>query len=480
MTTLTRTFCTFLIMAFITTPFLYAQDNMGVGTQNPNPNAILELSAQDKGFLAPRMDTTQRNNIPTGNTENGLLIYANNVDKFFYWNATQAEWVPIPSSSSDNQNMQGSGFASSTNDLTIDIQNGSSETVDLSALDQPNTDNQDLLSSSGFSSSTNQLNIDIQNGQNQTVDLSSLDNAGGFWNRDAGNGYLYPSNLNDNVGIGTSSPNNAILQVDGVTSERMAAIKGDFNNESGIVRTMIVKNNGHTSGLAKYRGLQLSSQGDSYSDGRTQALLAKAEGRDLNAAVYGQLDNDVNDPTTSSGNTTGTAILGEDKNKMDPTYEGLTSNRYAGFFTGDLKVIDGRAIKTGNTSWTSASDKRLKKNVHPYEQGLDKIMKIEPVNFQYNEKSGHNTENEYVGVIAQGLLDIAPYMVSTYQKGDKEYYNVNNSAMTYMLINAVQQQHKTNKTLKEKLQSQQKQINQLREAVHALQDEEKSHIQSKR
>ena len=51
-----------------------------------------------------------------------------------------------------------------------------------------------------------------------------------------------------------------------------------------------------------------------------------------------------------------------------------------------------------------------------------------------------------VGVIAQDLQKIAPYMVSTwsYKKDEKdetgkEYLGVDNGAMTYMLINAIKE-----------------------------------------
>jgi uncharacterized protein (TIGR02145 family) len=47
--------------------------NIGIGTTVPNTSAILELSATNKGFLAPRMTTTQRNAI--SNPVDGLIIF---------------------------------------------------------------------------------------------------------------------------------------------------------------------------------------------------------------------------------------------------------------------------------------------------------------------------------------------------------------------------------------------------------------------
>jgi hypothetical protein len=46
---------------------------VGIGTNTPDPSSQLDVSSSEKGFLVPRMTTTQRNNI--SNPANGLLIY---------------------------------------------------------------------------------------------------------------------------------------------------------------------------------------------------------------------------------------------------------------------------------------------------------------------------------------------------------------------------------------------------------------------
>jgi hypothetical protein len=104
-----------------------------------------------------------------------------------------------------------------------------------------------------------------------------------------------------------------------------------------------------------------------------------------------------------------------------------------------LEVI-GLAAKPGGGMWLVSSDKRLKQNVLPYTDGLDKLLSIEPVTFNYNALSGYDTSKQYVGVIAQALNEVAPYMVSTFDRQGTEYLSVDNSAMIYMLINAVKEQ----------------------------------------
>jgi len=115
-----------------------------------------------------------------------------------------------------------------------------------------------------------------------------------------------------------------------------------------------------------------------------------------------------------------------------------------------LLEVNGTAAKPGGGSWSNSSDKRLKKNISDFEEGLEKVLAIRPVNFQYNKLSGYDTKKKHVGVIAQELQEIADHMVSSYEKNGEEYLQVDNSAMTYMLINAVKELHEENKQLKSK------------------------------
>jgi Chaperone of endosialidase/Head domain of trimeric autotransporter adhesin len=117
-----------------------------------------------------------------------------------------------------------------------------------------------------------------------------------------------------------------------------------------------------------------------------------------------------------------------------------------------LELSTNSAGKPGSSSWSIASDSRLKQNINPYTQGLQQLLQINPVTYHYNEKSGFDTKPEYVGIIAQDLQKIAPYMVSTVKRKDAEYLSVDNSAMTYMLINAVKEQQQQIEVLKAEIE----------------------------
>jgi len=65
--------------------------NVGIGTTTPASRAVLELSSTDKGFLPPRLTTTQRDAIPAASRPAGLMIYNTNTNCMDFWNSSA--WV---------------------------------------------------------------------------------------------------------------------------------------------------------------------------------------------------------------------------------------------------------------------------------------------------------------------------------------------------------------------------------------------------
>jgi hypothetical protein len=124
--------------------------------------------------------------------------------------------------------------------------------------------------------------------------------------------------------------------------------------------------------------------------------------------------------------------------------------------------VNGDAAKPGGGVWSTASDRRLKKDVKPFSDGLDKILAINPVTFKYNGEGGIKADGkDYVGVIAQEIQQVAPYTVSTFTHkklkfeskegsflpmetvvGEESFLSYDGTALTYMLINAIKEQQK--------------------------------------
>ena len=72
------------ILAVVVLITCSVQSQVGMGTPNPDPSAVLELSSTQKGFLPPRLTTLQRNAIVQ--PAEGLTIYNTNKDCLEWYN----------------------------------------------------------------------------------------------------------------------------------------------------------------------------------------------------------------------------------------------------------------------------------------------------------------------------------------------------------------------------------------------------------
>ena len=104
----------------------------------------------------------------------------------------------------------------------------------------------------------------------------------------------------------------------------------------------------------------------------------------------------------------------------------------------------------------------------PYNDGLTTLLKINPIKYHYNEILECDTSIEYVGVIAQDIKEIAPYMTHTAFIKGTDYLEVDNSAMTYMIINAIKEINSKYETLNTKYEEQKKQNEYLQKQIQEL------------
>ena len=132
--------------------------------------------------------------------------------------------------------------------------------------------------------------------------------------------------------------------------------------------------------------------------------------------------------------------------------------RYNSFGTmwhkGDIRLLDGASGRTGSLvadgdvtarAVTQTSDERLKKNIAPIQNGLDKVLKLQGVEFQYTADKDNRRE---VGLIAQQVEEVVPEVV---KEGDDGMKTVNYGALVGVLIEAVKELTQEVETLKAKL-----------------------------
>jgi hypothetical protein len=123
-----------------------------------------------------------------------------------------------------------------------------------------------------------------------------------------------------------------------------------------------------------------------------------------------------------------------------------------------LLSVNGNASKAGGGSWATFSDKRVKYDINPFDDGLDVLMRLNPVTFKYNDKSGYTDVNKtFVGFIAQDVETVAPYMVNLYDdsngpSGLSDKRQFDESALNKILVNAVQEQQVQIEQLKKELE----------------------------
>jgi hypothetical protein len=151
---------------------------------------------------------------------------------------------------------------------------------------------------------------------------------------------------------------------------------------------------------------------------------------------------------TSSG---GNGVWGNTSSTTNAAVVGIApSGGYAFYGTGNLYITGSTAWKAGGGSWAPTSDRRVKKDVKDFNQGLVELLKVQPVRFHYNGLGGTPDDGkEFVGVIAQDLEKILPSMVASRMgklhptdTEDTAIKHVDPSEFTYLLINAVKEQQK--------------------------------------
>jgi len=109
--------------------------------------------------------------------------------------------------------------------------------------------------------------------------------------------------------------------------------------------------------------------------------------------------------------------------------------------------VGGNILATGTVT---PSAKRLKNNINSFELGLDQVLQIRPMTYNYNGKAGISSDRLHVGVIAEEFQKIVPNAVMPYtyieenDNGDilsqEDFLSVDEKSITYMLVNAVKQQ----------------------------------------
>ncbi|WP_417799516.1 hypothetical protein [Tenacibaculum sp.] len=119
---------------------------VGIGTLTPNVSAQLDIKSNTKGLLIPRLNIDNLKTaspVSSSTINESLLVYNTNKTSgkgFYYWNGSLWEKLTdittvsnLVASQADDQQIK-KFYLSSSNILTLELENASSKSVDLSSL----------------------------------------------------------------------------------------------------------------------------------------------------------------------------------------------------------------------------------------------------------------------------------------------------------------------------------------------------------
>lgn len=118
------------------------------------------------------------------------------------------------------------------------------------------------------------------------------------------------------------------------------------------------------------------------------------------------------------------------------------------FYYGTTKV--GSITTNGTTTtYNQSSDYRLKENIVPLTNAIDKVAQLQPKKFNFKT----NTSLEYMGFLAHEVQPIVPYAVTGTKdevddKGEPKYQQIDHSTLVPLLTAAIKELHQENIALR--------------------------------
>ena len=228
-----------------------------------------------------------------------------------------------------------------------------------------------------------------------------------------------------NVGIGTTGPTEK-LHVDGST---LITYNNSFQSTNSVGNKAILARVSPTSGIINYAEYATAANLNGFVIGSDDAR------------VKGNITGDSLEFITNT--STRMTVLSSGNVGINTTTPGSTLHVVGDVLiqTGALGVgvnpnaTDGRIDASNDIVAFSTSDKRLKENITPIANALEKVRSLTGVEFDWKEetKSVHGYEGHDVGVIAQDVQAVLPEAVRT---NDTGYLSVRYEKMIALLIEA--------------------------------------------
>jgi len=252
--------------------------------------------------------------------------------------------------------------------------------------------------------------IIAQGSVNQSTNLQEWQNSGGA--------ALSVIDANGNFGVGTAFPQSHLFVVDSTTNPSRGVVASQNNDGRQAALMQMTKSRGSESAPTAVANQDYIAafnmnayDGTSYLGGKPMA----GWGAVVNGAVSaGSIPADLFFYTKPSGT-------------LDPYADGVV--RF---------IIASNGNIFANGSLLSSSDARLKSDIEPIDNALDKVLALNGVYFQWN-KNANQPDGRQVGVIAQNVQEVLPEIVSR-SPASKDYLSVDYTRLVPVLIQAMKEQ----------------------------------------
>ncbi len=443
-----------------------AQNSVGIGTEAPNPNAVLHLVSpnQNQGLLIPSMSTEQRTAEAFVQTlsvaEGGLLVFDAQQNTFYYW-MTPGGWVPMVSGLVGGD-LSGRLTNMELNEAVVELENLANNSVSSLKIVDNTVTTTDLASPGA-----NKVLISTNAG---TVFWENL-NIFGTVRLDEG--FIYVGNTrNEPVPVVVSG--DLALGSNGVaTITNNAIVNENISPAAGITvdKLQSIPSGSLIYGNALGEATVGTLGGDATLNETGQLVLTNS------AATRSNLGLDQSSVTITGGTVTadlngdGSGITNLDANRI--TSGTLNENRLpnlsaAPVVYGDPMdnnpitsvTVDQKGRVTDATVGTP-SDQRLKKDWVALTNSSEKLRQITP--YAYRWKQGD--KQPHLGVMAQEVEQVFPSLVHTRADG---FRTVNYPGLIPPMLNALQEQQLVVDSLRGELAAQQRENQAIRDELAVI------------
>lgn len=339
-----------------------------------------------------------------------------------FWNGT--EWEVGSANIYNNNDRIGLGTTSPL--VKLDV-NGH---INIPTDSSYRIGNERVLATKG----TSNLFLGKASGSSNTMGFSNV-----FAGYNAGNANSVGS---QNTFIGAET---GVMNLDGVMNSFIGRRAG-FSNINGIENTFIGAYAGQSNTDGQHNSFLGVTTGNSNTEGSENSFLG------AHAGYF----NDIGSFNTFVGNFSGTENTGGNYN----TTVGFEANLVSGYLSNasafgyGATVMASNSVVIGNTSvtsiggqvgWSTFSDARLKTDIRPNTLGLDFILRLNTVDYEYKADGQRNIR--YSGLIAQDVEAIlnelnTPFSGVVAPKNDHDFYSIRYGDFVIPLIKAVQEQDK--------------------------------------